>query len=99
MTNLEYRMFLDLLMCSDPWPVETEGGNDGHVILLRLADKLAQERGTAGRATKFCGTAEPGQTGVYLYPCPGSLKGEDWHLVGFGAWDVPLHRSHFEIIA
>ena len=51
------------------------------------------KRGTAGHATKFCGTAEPGQTGIYLYPLAGSLK--DWHVVGFGAWDVPLHKSQF----
>jgi hypothetical protein len=56
------------------------------------------ERGTAGRATKFCGTVEPGQNGLYLYPCPGTLKREDWHVIAFGAWDVPLHRSQFEVL-
>ena len=54
------------------------------------------KRGTAEHSTKFCGTAEPGQTGIYLYPCPGSLEGEGWHVVGVGEWDVPLHQSHFE---
>ena len=45
MTDLEYRMFLDLLMCSDPWPVGTERGSDGHEILIEFADKQAHERG------------------------------------------------------
>ena len=54
------------------------------------------ERGKAGQATKFCSNAEPGQTGLYIGPLPGSLANEDWHVVGFGACDVPLHRSQFE---
>jgi len=45
MDDLEYRAFLDLLMCCDPWPVGTERGNDGHEILISLADKEAVERG------------------------------------------------------
>jgi len=56
------------------------------------------ERGKAGEATKFVGSMEPGQTGLYLYPCPGTLQGEDWHVITFGAWDVPLHSSQFEAI-
>lgn len=56
------------------------------------------ERGKAGRVTKFCGNAEPGQTGLYAGPLPGSLAAEDWHVIAFGAWDVPLHRSQFEEI-
>ena len=45
MFDAEYRVFLDLLMCSDPWPVGTERGNDGHEILLKFADKQAKCRG------------------------------------------------------
>jgi len=55
------------------------------------------ERGEAGYATKFCGDVKPGQVGLYLYPLPGSFKGMDWHVIAFGAWDVPLHRSQFEL--
>jgi hypothetical protein len=60
-----------------------------------LANLGAVERGMAGRATKFVGTATAGQTGLYLQPLPG-IGEDDWHVLAFGAWDVPAHRSQFE---
>jgi len=45
MFDKEYRAFLSLLMCSDPWPVGTESGDDGHEILIEFADKQAKCRG------------------------------------------------------
>ena len=45
MFDKEYRAFLDLFMCSDPWPVGVEGGDDGHETLTKFADKQAKCRG------------------------------------------------------
>ncbi len=44
MTDKQYRAFLDLLMCSDPWPVN-KGGEEGQEILMRLAESEAKHRG------------------------------------------------------
>jgi len=41
MTDLEFRYFLDLLMCSDPWPVE----GDSESTLKNFADEQARIRG------------------------------------------------------
>jgi len=41
MTRFEFRAFLDLLMCSDPWPTTCVG----HILLSAFADKLALEYG------------------------------------------------------
>ena len=45
MTDKQYRAFMDLMMCCDPWPVGSESGDDGHETLLALADEQAQARG------------------------------------------------------
>ncbi len=42
MSEKEFRSFLNLLMCSDPWP--TGAGKD-HVHMVDFANKLAQQRG------------------------------------------------------
>jgi len=44
MKDNEFRAFLDLLMCSDPWPVTGDEGV-GQSVLTMLADKEAKNRG------------------------------------------------------
>lgn len=41
MNDKEFRCFLDLLMCSDPWPVP---GGANESILIDFADKEAKRR-------------------------------------------------------
>ena len=41
MNDNQYRVFLDLMMVSDPWPLEKADGE----ILTRLADNEANRRG------------------------------------------------------
>ena len=45
MTNLEFRFFLNLLMCADPWPVPNDP--EGEDSLKDMADRFARERGYA----------------------------------------------------
>lgn len=45
MTDKEYRAFMDLLMCSDPWPVTDQGTGDGQAELVAFADAEAEKRG------------------------------------------------------
>jgi len=49
MTDREFRAFLDLLMCSDPWPVDGGGhadvGDGGQSVLEALADRESGKRG------------------------------------------------------
>ncbi len=46
MNNIEYRAFLDLMMCSDPWPVaETPQGLDTQRLMVDVANRLANDRG------------------------------------------------------
>jgi len=47
MNDFEYRAFLDLLMCSDPWPIRGDdwNGRSAHSTLVALADKEARRRG------------------------------------------------------
>lgn len=40
MNDKEFRAFLDLMMCSDPWP----GDAHNHTIMLSLANKEAKKR-------------------------------------------------------
>jgi len=42
MEDYEYRAFLDLMMCSDPWPVPD---NVGQQLLEAFADDQAKKRG------------------------------------------------------
>lgn len=44
MNDREYRALLDLLVCSDPWPVEDDDGRS-HELLNAFANKEAAERG------------------------------------------------------
>ena len=44
MEDLEFRYFMDLMMCSDPWPIEEHG----HGVLLDLVEKEANKRGFDG---------------------------------------------------
>lgn len=43
MSDEEFRAFLDLMMCSDPWPVDP-GGIENQSIMLALAEKEAKKR-------------------------------------------------------
>jgi len=45
MTDIQYRAFLDLMMCSDPWPVVDRDGIDSNAILEGLALDEARARG------------------------------------------------------
>lgn len=45
MNDKQYRAFLDLMMCSDPWPVLDQGCGDGQPELNALADSEAAKRG------------------------------------------------------
>lgn len=54
MTDKEYRAFLDLIMCSDPWPVKRllspdstyqVCDEDNGKLVIEFADKEAQKRG------------------------------------------------------
>ena len=56
----------------------------------------AVEKGRAYSATRFVGTVEPGQLGIYQGPMTGEMGDQGWHVVSLGAWDVPLHQSQFE---
>lgn len=42
MNDSEFRAFLDLLMCSDPWPVLLDSGQ---IILENFANQEAKKRG------------------------------------------------------
>ena len=42
MKNNEFRAFLNLMMCSDPWPTSSP---DDHESLLEIANQLSIERG------------------------------------------------------
>ena len=44
MTRQEFRAFLDLLMCSDPWPVKPDH-NDTQTVLGLFADAEAKRHG------------------------------------------------------
>ena len=43
MSDLQYRAFLNLLMCSDPWPVTNTG--DGTGTGMKLLEAAADEEG------------------------------------------------------
>lgn len=43
MNDKEFRAFLDLMMCSDPWPIQD--GDVSEAILIEFADKEANNRG------------------------------------------------------
>lgn len=45
MNDTQYRAFLDLMMCSDPWPVVDRDGSDSNAILEGLALDEARARG------------------------------------------------------
>lgn len=40
MTDIEFKIFMDLLMCSDPWPMVS-----GQDEMTDLADREAKKRG------------------------------------------------------
>ena len=44
MRDTEFRAFLDLLMCSDPWPIPDKSSQ---LILSRYADKVSAQFGYA----------------------------------------------------
>ena len=64
-------------------------------ILIRAG---AVPKGQAYTATKYVGTIEPGRVGLYQGLMAGELGQEGWHIVALGAWDIPLHESHFEAL-
>ncbi len=41
MTDYEFRCFLDLMMCSDPWPLTQEQFD----VLVKFADRESLKRG------------------------------------------------------
>lgn len=43
MTDQEFEVFMGLLMCSDPWPMDHVPGSDE--LMVALADKEAKKRG------------------------------------------------------
>lgn len=43
MNDWEYRAFMDLLMCSDPWPIEDDPHS--HMELVAFANREAAKRG------------------------------------------------------
>lgn len=46
MNDMEYRAFLDLMMCSDPWPVDDGvSGLATHSLMLDVANRNAVDRG------------------------------------------------------
>ena len=59
MTNLEYRHFLNLLMASDPWPLDD--GNSQRILLF-LADKEATSRGYKDWVEAYHSFDLPGRT-------------------------------------
>jgi len=48
MNNKEFRCFLDLMMCSDPWPVPADDRGDGQGVLLDFIEKESNLRGYDG---------------------------------------------------
>ena len=61
-----------------------------------LARLGAIERGKVGTATRFVGTIEIGQLGLYQNPF--DIDGEPWHIIQFGAWDIPVDETDFEVV-
>lgn len=47
LSDTEYRALLDLLMCSDPWPVDSDDHDWTHDEITRLVDREALARGYA----------------------------------------------------
>jgi hypothetical protein len=46
MNDMEFRAFLDLMMCSDPWPVAIDSEPfDTHQQMIDVANRLALDRG------------------------------------------------------
>ncbi len=45
MSDNEFKAFMTLLMCSDPWPVPDQGEGDGEAVLKELAEQEAVKRG------------------------------------------------------
>jgi len=46
MNDMEYRAFLDLMMCSDPWPVNANSQQfDTRQQMIDVANRLAKDRG------------------------------------------------------
>lgn len=48
MNDTQYRAFLDLMMCSDPWPVPVRNGIDANKVLEDFAHDEALKRGFDG---------------------------------------------------
>lgn len=45
LSDEQYRALLDLMMCSDPWPLDGESGDREHGVLVELLDAEAKRRG------------------------------------------------------
>lgn len=45
MNDENFRAFLDLMMCSDPWPVADLGSGDGHDKMIAFANEESRDRG------------------------------------------------------
>ena len=56
----------------------------------------AVDRGTVLGAIRFVGAVQPGQQGLYQEPI--LIGKEPWHIIQFGAWDVPAAEGQFEAI-
>lgn len=53
MTDKQFRAFLDLMMCSDPWPVTDTGTGDGQDLLLEFASSESRDRGFTDWVTAY----------------------------------------------
>ena len=54
MDSMEFRAFLDWLMCSDPWPVIDDDGNErGHDAIVRVANRYAIDWGFTDWVTAY----------------------------------------------
>jgi hypothetical protein len=49
MNDLEFRAFLNLLMCSDPWPTDALE----QTLMIDVADRLAYDRGYTDWITAY----------------------------------------------
>lgn len=81
MTQEQYLAFLDLLMCSDPWPISGEDGERAHTLLVEFADAQARERGYRDWIMAYHNEATSGQGDDRIDP------------YGVGAWSSDEDRE------
>lgn len=72
MTDQQFRAFLDLMMCSDPWPVPDLGQGDGQSALAAWADAESVRRGFDGWIEAYHRHQAP--------VAVGAASGDEWRL-------------------